>query len=98
MAAGVAATVAGDIIAPSAGVTVFATDEGGTLHISEDATLTGFSDVNSWYNSFVASIEKPFDHGLELLINYTWAKAYDRDASRFFKGHDFTGMNRLTRA
>jgi len=39
--------------------------------------LTGFSSVNSWYNSFVASIEKPFDHGLELLINYTWAKAID---------------------
>jgi Carboxypeptidase regulatory-like domain/TonB dependent receptor len=41
------------------------------------SVLTGFSTVNSWYNSFVASIEKPFDHGLELLVNYTWAKAID---------------------
>ncbi len=50
-----------------------------TQRISDNTSsvLTGFSDVNSWYNSFVASIEKPFDHGLELLINYTWAKAID---------------------
>jgi hypothetical protein len=50
-----------------------------TQRISNNTSsvLTGFSDVNSWYNSFVASIEKPFDHGLELLINYTWAKAID---------------------
>jgi hypothetical protein len=41
------------------------------------SVLTGFSDVNSWYNSMVVSIEKPFDHGLELLVNYTWAKAID---------------------
>jgi hypothetical protein len=39
--------------------------------------LTGFSDVNSWYNSMAVSIQKPFSHGLELLINYTWAKAID---------------------
>ena len=50
-----------------------------TQRISNNTSsiLTGFSDVNSWYNSFVASIEKPFDHGLEVLINYTWAKAID---------------------
>jgi outer membrane receptor protein involved in Fe transport len=39
--------------------------------------LTGFSSVNSWYNSMAVSIEKPFEHGLELLVNYTWAKAID---------------------
>jgi outer membrane receptor protein involved in Fe transport len=39
--------------------------------------LVGFSGVNSWYHSGVATFRKPFDHGLELLVNYTWAKAMD---------------------
>jgi hypothetical protein len=41
------------------------------------AILTGFSDVNSNYHSFVASVRKPFSHGVEVLANYTWAKAMD---------------------
>ena len=39
--------------------------------------LVGFSGINSWYHSGAFSIKKPFSHGLELLINYTWAKAMD---------------------
>jgi len=39
--------------------------------------LVGFSGVNSWYNAGAFSIKKPFSKGLELLINYTWAKAMD---------------------
>jgi hypothetical protein len=39
--------------------------------------LVGFSGINSWYNSGAFSIRKPFSKGLELLVNYTWAKALD---------------------
>ena len=39
--------------------------------------LTGFSDVNSNYHSLVFSIRKPMSHGVEILANYTWAKAMD---------------------
>jgi Carboxypeptidase regulatory-like domain/TonB dependent receptor len=39
--------------------------------------LTGFSDVNSNYHSLVFSVRKPFAHGIEVLANYTWAKAMD---------------------
>ncbi|WP_213803871.1 TonB-dependent receptor [Granulicella sp. dw_53] len=39
--------------------------------------LTGFSGINSWYHAMATSIRKPMSHGLELLVNYTWAKAID---------------------
>lgn len=39
--------------------------------------LTGFSDVNSNYHSLVFTIRKPVSHGVEVLANYTWAKAMD---------------------
>ena len=41
------------------------------------SVLTGFSDVNSWYNAMAVTINKTLDHGLEMLVNYTWAKAMD---------------------
>jgi hypothetical protein len=41
------------------------------------AILTGFSDVNSNYHSLVFSVRKPMSHGIEVLANYTWAKAMD---------------------
>jgi hypothetical protein len=47
------------------------------LYTNTGAVATGFSDVNSWYNSFVASVRKPMSHGVEVLANYTWAKALD---------------------
>jgi Carboxypeptidase regulatory-like domain/TonB dependent receptor len=40
---------------------------------------TGFSVANSWYHSMATTIRRPFDHGLELLVNYTWSKALDDD-------------------
>jgi hypothetical protein len=43
----------------------------------DGSILAGFSSVNSWYNSFVFTLHKPFAHGLELLANYTWAHASD---------------------
>jgi hypothetical protein len=39
--------------------------------------LTGFSDVNSNYHSFVSTVRKPFSNGVEVLANYTWARAMD---------------------
>ena len=39
--------------------------------------LTGFSDVNSWYNSMVLSFRKRYTHGLEFIANYTLSKAMD---------------------
>jgi len=47
------------------------------LYTSTGTVATGFSDVNSWYNSFVASVRKPMSHGIEILANYTWSKAMD---------------------
>jgi hypothetical protein len=48
-----------------------------------DPTLTsinaGFSVANSWYNSMAVTIRRPFEHGLELLVNHTWSKALDND-------------------
>lgn len=38
---------------------------------------TGFSSVNSWYQSMVVTVRKPMSHGVELLANYTWSKAMD---------------------
>ena len=38
---------------------------------------TGFSDVNSNYHSMVTTIHKPLARGVEILANYTWAKAMD---------------------
>ena len=39
--------------------------------------LVGFSGINSWYHSGAFSIRRPFRNGLEMLVNYTWAKALD---------------------
>ena len=39
--------------------------------------LTGFSDVNSWYNAMVVTLRRSMRHGLEFTVNYTLAKATD---------------------
>ena len=36
--------------------------------------LTGFSDVNSWYNSMVLTLHRRMSHGLEFTLNYTLAR------------------------
>jgi Carboxypeptidase regulatory-like domain/TonB dependent receptor len=38
---------------------------------------TGFSVANTWYNSLAVSVRRPFSNGLEVLANYTWARATD---------------------
>ncbi|MGH9595345.1 MAG: carboxypeptidase regulatory-like domain-containing protein [Edaphobacter sp.] len=38
---------------------------------------TGFSVANTWYNSMAVTVRRPFANGLEVLANYTWARATD---------------------
>jgi hypothetical protein len=38
---------------------------------------TGFSVANTWYNSLAMTVRRPFSNGLEILANYTWARATD---------------------
>ena len=47
------------------------------LYGNQTYLLTGFSSIDSWYNSFVVTVKKPLSHGVEVLANYTWAKAMD---------------------
>jgi hypothetical protein len=61
---------------------------------------TGFSVANSWYHSMATTIRRPFDHGLELLVNYTWSKALDDDQvagtfGTFYGGNPVLDPNNL---
>ncbi len=47
------------------------------LQATSGTVATGFSILDSWYNSMVVQLRKPLSHGIELLSNYTWAKALD---------------------
>ena len=47
------------------------------LYTTTGSMLTGFSDVNSWYNSMAVSLKKPLSRGIQVLANYTWAHAMD---------------------
>jgi len=38
---------------------------------------TGFSVANTWYNSLAVTVRRPFQNGLEVIGNYTWARATD---------------------
>ncbi len=38
---------------------------------------TGFSVANTWYNAMAVTVKRPFQNGLEVLANYTWARATD---------------------
>ena len=51
------------------------------LYTTTSSVLTGFSDVNSWYNSAAFSLRKPFANGVEILANYTWAHTTDAGQS-----------------
>ncbi len=52
---------------------------------------TGFSVANSWYNSMAVSLRRPFNNGLELLLNYTWSRATDTDQVQGAFGTFFGG-------
>ena len=47
------------------------------LYTTTGTVATGFSILDSWYNSMVVTVHKPLSHGVEVLANYTWAKALD---------------------
>ena len=47
------------------------------LNPTTGAILTGFSDVNSWYNSLVITFRKRMERGVEFVGNYTFSKAVD---------------------
>jgi hypothetical protein len=38
---------------------------------------TGFSVANTWYNGLAVTVRRNYSAGLELLANYTWARATD---------------------
>ena len=40
---------------------------------------TGYSVANTWYNAMDVTVKHPFQHGAEVIANYTWAKATDTD-------------------
>ena len=42
--------------------------------------LVGQSVINSWYNAGVFTLRKPMNHGLELLLNYTYSHSIDDGA------------------
>ena len=47
------------------------------LYTTTGTVATGYSILQSWYNSLVVTVHKPLSHGVEFLGNYTWAKALD---------------------
>jgi hypothetical protein len=60
----------------------------------------GFSVANSWYNSMAVTVRRPMDHGLEVLLNYTWSKALDDDMvagafGTFYGGNPVLDPNNL---
>ena len=38
---------------------------------------TGYSIANTWYNAMAVTLKRPFQHGVEIVANYTWARATD---------------------
>ena len=61
---------------------------------------TGFSVANSWYNGMAVTLRRPFDRGLEVLLNYTWSKALDDDMVQgafgtFYGGNPVLDPNNL---
>jgi hypothetical protein len=47
------------------------------LYTTTGTVATGYSVLDSWYHSLVVTLHKPMSHGVELLANYTFAKALD---------------------
>jgi hypothetical protein len=44
---------------------------------SLSAFNTGYSVANTWYNSLATTVRRPFNNGLEFILNYTWARGTD---------------------
>jgi hypothetical protein len=52
---------------------------------------TGYSVANTWYNAMGVTVKRPFDKGVEVLLNYTWAHATDTDQVGGANGTFFGG-------
>lgn len=52
---------------------------------------TGFSVANTWYNAMAVTVKRPFQHGLEVIGNYTWAHATDTDQVQGSNGTFYGG-------
>jgi hypothetical protein len=52
---------------------------------------TGFSVANTWYNSAALTVRRPFANGLEIIGNYTWARATDTSAVQGNNGTFYGG-------
>jgi hypothetical protein len=50
------------------------------INPSTGIILVGESVVNAWYNAGVLTLRKPMNHGVELLLNYTYSKSIDDGA------------------
>jgi hypothetical protein len=73
---------------------------GDRINTALSSLNVGFSVANSWYNSLVTTIRRPFDHGFELLLNHTWSRAMDDDMVQgafgtFFGGNTVLDPNHL---
>ena len=62
---------------------------------SLSAFNTGYSVANTWYNSLAATVRRPFDHGLEFILNYTWSRATDTDQVEGSSGTFYGGNTPL---
>jgi hypothetical protein len=47
------------------------------INTNTGEVFTGYSVVNSWYNSAVLTLRRPMQHGLSFTVNYTFSKAQD---------------------
>ena len=70
------------------------------LNTSLSSLNAGFSVANSWYNGMAVTLRRPFDHGLEILLNFTHAKALDDDMvsgafGTFYGGNPVLDPNNL---
>ena len=70
------------------------------INTSLSSINAGFSVANSWYHSMAVTVRRPFDHGLEVLLNYTWAKALDDDMvsgafGTFYGGNPILNPNNI---
>lgn len=43
----------------------------------QNSLNAGYSVANTWYNGLIATVRRPFSHGLEFVANYTWSHASD---------------------
>ena len=70
------------------------------INASLSSINAGFSVANSWYHSLAVTVRRPINHGLEVLVNYTYAKALDDDMvsgafGTFYGGNPILNPNNI---